>query len=111
MTNLLVTIAQVAGLDSVAALTVSQAANRAAAGPFLGYRGCKSANTLRNHRATLNKAWTLTKRPYSIVGKYCWMNSLGVNTGKVAAEKSFTLRVIIASNPSAVAAACCTASS
>lgn len=51
------------------------------------------------------------RRRYSIVGKYCRMNSLGVNTGKVAAEKSFVLRVIIASNPSAVAAACCTASS
>ena len=52
MTNQLATIDQ---LDQSAALTVGQAANRAAAAwAFLDYRGRKSANTLRNHDAALS---------------------------------------------------------
>ena len=52
MTNQLMTIDQ---LDQAAALTVGQAANRAAAAwAFADYRGRKSANTLRNHDAALS---------------------------------------------------------
>lgn len=52
MTNQLMTIDQ---LDQSAALTVGQAANRAAAAwAFADYRGRKSANTLRNHDAALS---------------------------------------------------------
>lgn len=52
MTNQLMTIDQ---LDQSAALTVGQAANRAAAAwAFADYRGRKSANTLRNHDAALD---------------------------------------------------------
>ncbi len=57
MTNQLATIDQAAELDQLdkgAALTVGQAANRAAAAwAFADYRGRKSANTLRNHDAAL----------------------------------------------------------
>jgi len=53
MTDQLVTIDQLDG--QAAALTVGQAANRAAAAwAFLDYRGRKSANTLRNHAAALD---------------------------------------------------------
>lgn len=52
MTNQLATIDQ---LDQAAALTVGQAANRAAAAwAFADYRGRKAANTLRNHDAALD---------------------------------------------------------
>ena len=52
MTNQLTTIDQ---LDQSAALTVGQAANRAAAAwAFADYRGRKAANTLRNHDAALS---------------------------------------------------------